>query len=116
MGVLLNSSLMISVSSCNSFEGRADQPSAVILDGRRLQSTPESGGRAGHDGAEKKKGSKVHVAVETLGNLSALKVTAANEQERAQVADLAWKVREVTGGTVEIGYIDQGYTGEDASR
>lgn len=96
-------------------EGRDDQPSAVILDGRTLQSTPESGGRAGYDGAKKKKGSKVHIAVDTLGNLLALKVTAANEQERAQVSELAKKVQEVTGGTVTIGYVDQGYTGEDAA-
>ncbi len=91
------------------------EPSAAILDGRTLQSTPESGGRAGYDGAKKKKGSKVHVAVDTLGNLLALKVTAANEQERAQVAELAQKVQEVTGGTVEIAFVDQGYTGEDAA-
>ena len=95
---------------------RNDQPSAVILDGRTLQSTPESGGRAGYDGAKKKKGSKIHMAVNTLGNLLALKVTAANEQERAQVAELGKKVQEVTGGTVEIGYVDQGYTGADAAR
>ena len=95
---------------------RNDQPSAVILDGRTLQSTPESGGRAGYDGAKKKKGSKIHMAVDTLGNLLALKVTAANEQERAQVAELGKKVQEVTGGTVEIGYVDQGYTGADAAR
>ena len=97
-------------------EGRNDQPSAMILDGRTLQSTPESGGRAGYDGAKKKKGSKVHVAVDTLGNLLALKVTAANEQERAQVAELAEKVQEVTGGTIEIAFVDQGYTGEDAAK
>ena len=97
-------------------EGRNDQPSAMILDGRTLQSTPESGGRAGYDGAKKKKGSKVHVAVDTLGNLLALKVTAANEQERAQVAELAKKVQEVTGGTIEIAFVDQGYTGEDAAQ
>jgi transposase len=48
---------------------RAAQPSAVILDGRTLQSTPESGGRAGYDGAKKRNGSKVHAAVDTLGNL-----------------------------------------------
>jgi transposase len=65
-------------------EEREDPPSAMILDGRTLQSTPECGGRAGYDGAKKKKGSKVHMAVDTLGNLLALKVTAANEQERAQ--------------------------------
>jgi transposase len=34
------------------------QPSAVILDSRTLRSTPESGGRAGYDGAKRKKGSK----------------------------------------------------------
>ncbi len=94
---------------------REAQPSAAILDGRTLQSTPESGGRAGYDGAKKKNGSKVHAAVDTLGNLLALKVTAANEQERAQVADLAARVQEVTGGTVEVAFVDQGYTGEDAA-
>ena len=42
------------------------QPSAVILDGRTLQSTPESGKRAGYDGYKRKKGSKVHAAVDTV--------------------------------------------------
>jgi hypothetical protein len=58
----------------------------------------------------------VHIAVDTLGNLLALKVTAADEQERAQVAELAQKVQEVTGGTVEIAFVDQGYTGDDAAQ
>lgn len=96
-------------------EGREAQPSATILDGRTLQSTPESGARAGYDGAKKKNGSKVHAAVDTLGNLLALQVTAANEQERAQVAELAAQVQEVTGGTVEVAFVDQGYTGETAA-
>ena len=95
---------------------RNPEPTAVIFDGRTIQSTPESGERAGYDGAKKKKGSKVHAAVDTLGNLLALKITAANEQERAQVADLAKKVQEVTGDTVEIAYVDQGYTGDDAAQ
>ena len=94
---------------------RQEQPSAVVLDGRTLQSTPESGGRAGYDGAKKKNGSKVHAAVDTLGNLLALTITAANEQERAQVAELARQVQQVTGGTVEIAYVDQGYTGAVAA-
>jgi transposase len=96
-------------------EGREAQPTAAILDGRTLQSTPESGGRTGYDGAKKKKGSKMHIAVDTLGHLLALKVTAANEQERAQVKELAAKIQEVTGGTVEVAFVDQGYTGEDAA-
>ena len=91
---------------------RRETPSAAVYDGRTLQSTPESGARAGYDGYKRKKGSKVHAAVDTLGNLPALTVTAANEQERAQVEALSTRVREVTGGTVEVAWADQGYTGD----
>ena len=93
--------------------GRNKKPSAAVFDGRTLQSTPESGNRAGYDGAKRKKGSKVHVAVDTLGYLLAVQVTPANEQERAQVADLAAKVQEVTEQNVTLAYVDQGYTGPD---
>jgi transposase len=96
-------------------QGRTAQPSAVILDARTLQSTPESGSRAGYDGHKRKKGSKTHVAVDTLGHLLALVVTPANEQERAQVAQLAEAVQEVTGEHVELAYVDQGYTGEETA-
>jgi len=92
--------------------GRNDAPSAAIVDSRTLQSTPESGGRAGYDGAKKRKGSKVHAAVDTLGHLLALKVTPANEQDRAQVKELAQAVQAATGKNVELAYVDQGYTGE----
>ena len=95
--------------------GRAGDPSAVILDSRTLQSTPESGGRAGYDGYKRRKGSKLHLAVDTLGHLLALKTTPANEQDRAQVGALAARVQEVTGQNVKLAYADQGYTGENAS-
>src|SRR5205807_7094246 len=77
--------------------GRDPEPTAAILDGRTIQSTPESGGRAGYDGDKRRRGSKVHIAVDTLGHLLALHVTPADEQERAQVAALADAVQEVTG-------------------
>ena len=93
-------------------EGRAGQPSAAIFDSQTLQSTPESGARAGYDGAKRKKGSKVHAAVDTLGYLLALHVTPANDQDRAQVERLAAAVQEATGETVEVAYVDQGDTGE----
>src|SRR5215203_5113199 len=91
-------------------EGRASEPTAAILDSRTLQSTPESGSRGGYDGAKRKKGSKVHAAVDTLGHLLALFVTPANEQERARVGELAEAVQEeATGESVELAYVDQGY-------
>lgn len=95
-------------------EGRRDQPSAAILDSRTLQSTPESGGRAGYDGAKRKKGSKVHMAVDTLGHLLALHVAPADEQDRAHVAQLAQAVQAATGETVQLAFVDQGYTGDAA--
>lgn len=90
---------------------RNGEPSAVIIDSRTLQSTPESGHRAGFDGAKKRKGTKVHLAVDTLGHLLAVLTTPANEQDRAQVFDLCLEVQEVTGVTVEVAFADQGYTG-----
>lgn len=96
-------------------KGRAAQPSAAILDARTLQSTPESGERAGYDGHKKRRGSKVHLAIDTLGHLLALHVTPANEQERAQVGELCEQIQAVTGGSVELAYVDQGYTGEAAA-
>jgi transposase len=96
--------------------GRNGQPTAAIFDSRTLQSTPESGERAGYDGHKRKKGSKVHLAVDTLGHLLALLITPANEQDRAQVAALAEAVQAATGQTVEVAFVDQGYTGEDAAQ
>lgn len=92
---------------------RDSDPSAVILDSRTLQSTPESGARAGFDGHKKRKGSKVHVAVDTLGHLLALHVTPANEQDRAQVGELAKSIQAVVEEKVELAFVDQGYTGTE---
>jgi transposase len=96
-------------------DGRKEGPTAAIFDSKTLQSTPESGERAGYDGAKRRKGSKVHLAVDTLGHLLALCVTAADEEGRAQVSELAKRVQEETGETVEIAFVDQGYTGENGA-
>jgi transposase len=96
--------------------GKQEQPSAAIFDGRTLQSTPESGARAGYDGHKRKNGSKIHLAVDTLGHLLAAKVTPANESERAQVQQLAEEVQAVTGHSVQVAFVDQGYTGAETAQ
>jgi transposase len=53
--------------------------------------------------------------VDTLGHLLALFVTPASEQERARVGELAEAVQDATGESVELAYVDQGYTGERAA-
>jgi transposase len=97
-------------------EGRALSPSAAIFDSRTLQSSPESGSRAGYDGAKRRKGSKVHLSVDTLGHLLALHVTAADQQDRAQLGQMAQQVQAITGESVEVAFVDQGYTGQQAEQ
>jgi len=92
--------------------GRKVQPTEAIFDSATRQSTPESGHRAGYDGYKRRKGSKIHLAVDTLGHLLALHVTPADAQDREQVGILAAAVQAATGQTVELAYVDQGYTGQ----
>lgn len=96
--------------------GGGATPSAAIFDSRTLQSTPESGDRAGYDGAKRKKGSKIHMAVDTLGHLLALHVTSADQQDRAEVGKLCNAVQKETGKSVELAFVDQGYTGDKAEK
>src|SRR5512139_1774966 len=93
-------------------QGRDSQPTAAIFDGRPLQSSGESGPRAGDDGHKRRHGSKGHMAVDTWGHLLALLVTPANAQEREQVAPLAEAAQEVTEQNLEVAFVDPGYTGE----
>src|SRR6185437_6847679 len=92
--------------------GRGEQPTAAVIDSRTLRSTPESGARAGYDGAKRKKGSKLHLAVDTLGHWLALHVTPADADDRAEVGRIAKAVQAATQSNVEIAFVDQGYTGE----
>jgi transposase len=92
--------------------GRKEEPTAAIIDSRTLRSTPESGTRAGYDGAKRKRGSKVHLAVDTMGHLLTLHVTPADVGDRQAVARLAADIQDATGETVTLAYVDQGYTGQ----
>ena len=97
-------------------EGREGQPSAAIFESCTLRSAPESGPRAGDDGVTRQRGSQVHRAVDTLGHLLGLPVTAADAQDRAQVAQLAELVQAVTGASVPVAFVDQGYTGNQPAQ
>src|ERR1700712_2337737 len=94
---------------------RSEEPTAAIIDSRTLRSTPESGTRAGYDGAKRKRGSKVHMAVDTLGHLLALHITPAGVGGRGAVGRLAADIQDATGDSVTLAFVDQGYTGEAAA-
>ncbi len=71
--------------------------------GTTLSIAPESGERAGYDGG-KKKGSKAHMAIDTLGHLSALHVTPASAEDRGEVERLARTVQAITDDAVELAW------------
>lgn len=95
--------------------GRKPQPTAAILDSQTIRSTPESGERAGYDAGKKTKGTKIHMGVDTLGDLLTLIATPANEQDREQVAQLTEEIQAVTGQSVQVAFADGGYSGERAA-
>jgi transposase len=55
------------------------------------------------------------MAVDTLGHLLALYVTPASAEDRGEVKRLTRTVQAVTNDTVELAWVDQGYTGERAA-
>lgn len=97
-------------------EGRNAQPSAAFIDSQTLRLTPESGARAGYDGGKRKKGSKLHLAVDTLGHFLAVHVTPANADDRAEVGQMAKAIQAATDQSVEVAFLDQGYTGDRPAR
>ena len=96
--------------------GREEEPAALVLDSRTRPSRRESGPRAGDAGATKRRGSQVHRAVDPLGDLLTLHVTAANEQDRAHVERVAADVQELTGQKIEVAFVAAGYTVADAAQ
>ena len=93
-------------------EGKKAQSSAMIVDGRTIQPTPESGGRAGYDGYKRRNGGRIHTAADTPGLLPASHPAPADEQERAQAGKLAEEVQAATNQSAEVCSAGQGYTGD----
>jgi transposase len=94
-------------------EGRAPQPMAAMLGSRTRRSPPERGQRAGRDGANRRTGTTVRLAIDALGDRLAPRVTPANAQARARVAEPAAAAQAATGEPAAVAYAEAGYTGEE---
>lgn len=63
--------------------GRAVSPAAAIFDAQRVKTLKQSATCRGHDGGKRVKGRKRHLAVDTLGLLLVVVITAANVGDRS---------------------------------
>ena len=88
----------------------------IDIHGVCVQSTPTSGAHANCDGAKRRKGSKEHAVVDILGHLIALRVSVANEQDRAPFGALACGVQAAANEQVELAYIEQDCTGAQPAK
>jgi transposase len=91
--------------------GREPQPSAGAIDSQTVRAADTVGAATrGYDGGKKVNGRKRHIAVDTMGLLLVVMVTAANLQDRPAARLLLSKLRSVQAGIRKI-WADGGYSG-----
>jgi transposase len=91
--------------------GRADLPTAGSVDSQSVKAADTVGGASGgYDGGKKINGRKRHIAVDTLGLLLTVVVTAASVQDRDGAYRLLALLRE-RFSTITVAWADGGYAG-----
>ena len=92
--------------------GRKRQPSAAVIDSQSVKGSEMiAAGRRGYDAAKKINGTKRHIAVDTLGLLLTVLVTAASVQDRDAAKPLLWNLRRAFP-SIKLTWADGGYTGK----
>jgi putative transposase len=88
------------------------QPSAAVIDSQSVRAA-ETVPRAsrGYDAGKGVNGRKRHIAVDTLGLLLVVLVTAASVQDRDAARPLLWRLR-VTQRRIRLVWADAGYAGK----
>ena len=92
--------------------GRGRQPTAAIIDSQSVKGS-EMVARAGrgYDAGKKINGTKRHLAVDTIGLLLAVLVTAASMQDRDAARPLLWNLRRAFP-SIRLAWADGGYAGK----
>jgi putative transposase len=78
-------------------QGRAKEPSLLIVDSQSVKTPAFTKEQTGYDAGKKVKGRKRHLAVETLGNVMAVGVTAASVHDKAGAISLKDDIEDLSG-------------------
>jgi transposase len=92
--------------------GRSLQPSAAVIDSQSVKGSEMiARPRRGYDAGKKINGTKRHIAVDVLGLLLTVLVTAASVQDRDAAKPLLWNLRRAFPA-IRLAWADGGYAGK----
>jgi putative transposase len=92
--------------------GRKTAPTAAIIDSQSVKGSEMVARRdRGYDAGKKINGTKRHIAVDTLGLLLTVLVTAASVQDRDAAEPLLWNLRRAFP-SIKLAWADGGYAGK----
>ena len=99
-------------------KGRQQSPSEAIIDSQSVASATMVNEAVGYDAAKNKKGRKRHTAVDTLGLVLRVVVTAASVPERAGGKQVLTKVEQMGAAVsrLRVIWVDGGYRGQPFRR
>jgi transposase len=92
--------------------GRSPAPTAAIIDSQSVKGSEMiARARRGYDAGKKINGTKRHIAVDALGLLLAVLVTAASVQDRDAARPLLWNLRRAFP-SIQLAWADGAYAGK----
>src|SRR5438445_5804906 len=96
---------------CRIAAGRAPEPTAAVIDSQSVKAAETVGKPSrGYDAGKKINGRKRHIAVDTIGLLLTVLITAAGIQDRDAARPLLWNLRRAFP-QIRLAWADGGYAG-----